>query len=170
MVAVPQTCVPPTPTPFIVQYTRIVLSGIKGCWRNVARSREPRHRGLRALWSPPPGVTADAGEFSSSCFTARWWKSRLVEDPDDRQHNTQPHDLQFILWRERGCERLQPSWHSCSPIECQAFSLTLNEQLYSSSSDKRKKANRKQNTINTEIQSICKTIKRSLVCSLQNKL
>ena len=44
--------------------------------------------------------------------------------------------------------------------------LLNNEQLYSSASDRE----RKQYTINTKIQSMCKIIKRSVVCSLQNKL
>jgi len=44
------------------------------------------------------------------------------------------------------------------------------EQLYSSASDREEKQTKKQCTINTEIQSIWKIIKRSLVCSSQNKL
>jgi len=43
------------------------------------------------------------------------------------------------------------------------------EQLYSSASDREKKQT-KNNVQNTEIQSIWKIIKRSLVCSSQNKL
>ena len=56
----------------------------------------------------------------------------------------------------------------------QAYQLrmhwTVFEQLYSSASDREKKQTKKQYTINNNIQSICKIIKWSLVCSLQNKL
>jgi len=49
----------------------------------------------------------------------------------------------------------------------QSFSILHNiEPLYSSPSDRERERN-KQFTINTKIQSICKIIKQSVVCSLQ---
>jgi len=78
----------------------------------------------------------------------------------------------FVWWRGVGSGNVVRAIRrlTSGPVSGNIALVGLYEQIYSSPSDRKKNKQKKQYTTNTKIQSMCKSIMQSLVCSLQNKL
>jgi len=86
-------------------------------------------------------------------------------------------------WHQLGhmqvCTSLQTDYHASTPPlcllqagcpSCRPTNSVKALMPLKAKSDRKKNKQKQYTIINTKIQSICKIIKRSLVCSLQNKL